>query len=124
MNRPRILILDDNALMREALREMLDAAGYETVEAEDGRFASQIHARTPVDLIITDLFMPETDGLEIIHQFRRQYPDVKIIAVSGGGSRGLVELLAVAQKMGAHRIFMKPFEWEEILAAVHELTQK
>jgi len=114
----RILIIDDNTSMREVVSEMLQQAGYETVDVENGRFALQVHRESPVDLIITDLFMPDTDGLEIINQFRHQYPEVKIIAVSGGGSRGLVELLSVAKKMGAERALMKPFSWEELLAAV------
>lgn len=114
----RILIIDDNTSMREVVSEMLQQAGYETIDVENGRFALQVHRDSPVDLIITDLFMPDTDGLEIINQFRHQYPEVKIIAVSGGGSRGLVELLSVAKKMGAERALMKPFSWEELLAAV------
>src|SRR5262245_7142580 len=105
----RILVIDDNTSIREAVCEMLKQSGYETVGVENGRLALQIHRETPVDLIITDLFMPDTDGLEIINQFRHQFPEVKIIAVSGGGSRGLVELLSVAKKMGAHRALMKPF---------------
>jgi CheY-like chemotaxis protein len=117
----RVLVIDDNEMIREALREMLNQAGYTTLEAADGKSAIQLTSREAVDLIITDLFMPETDGLEVIQHVRRQYPDVKIIAMSGGGSRGLVELLSVAQKMGAHKIFMKPFEWDEILQAVKEL---
>jgi DNA-binding response OmpR family regulator len=91
---------------------------------ENGRLAAQIHRSDPVDLIITDLFMPDTDGLEIINQFRQTYPGVKIIAVSGGGSRGLVELLSVAKKMGAQRALMKPFSWEQLLAAVQELLEQ
>jgi|SRR4051794_20572346 len=114
----RILVVDDNTSMREAVSEMLQQVGYETVAVENGRLALQVHLDTPVDLIITDLFMPDTDGLEIINQFRQQFPEVKIIAVSGGGSRGLVELLSVARKMGAQRALMKPFSWEELLAAV------
>lgn len=117
----RILVIDDNTSMREAVCEMLQQAGYETVPVENGRFAAQIHRSEPVDLIITDLFMPDTDGLEIIYQFRHEFPDVKIIAVSGGGSRGLVELLSVAKKMGAQRAIMKPFAWEDLLGAVQEL---
>jgi DNA-binding response OmpR family regulator len=117
----RILVVDDNTSMREAVCEMLQLAGYETISVENGRFAAQIHRSDPVDLIITDLFMPDTDGLEIIYQFRHEFPDVKIIAVSGGGSRGLVELLSVAKKMGAQRALMKPFSWEDLLAAVQEL---
>jgi CheY-like chemotaxis protein len=103
----RILVVDDNTSMREAVCEMLQQAGYETISVENGRFATQIHRNDPIDIIVTDLFMPETDGLEIIYQFRHEYPDVKIIAVSGGGSRGQVELLTVAKK--------------DLLAAVQEL---
>ena len=117
----RILVVDDNSSMREAVCEMLEQSGYEAVSVENGRTAVQIHRNDPVALIITDLFMPDTDGLEIIYQFRHEFPDVKIIAVSGGGSRGLVELLSVARKMGAQRALMKPFAWEDLLAAVEEL---
>jgi DNA-binding response OmpR family regulator len=117
----RILVVDDNTSMREAVCEMLQHAGYETVSVESGWLAAPIHRSDPVDLIITDLFMPDTDGLEIIYQFRNEFPTVKIIAVSGGGSRGLVELLAVAKKMGAHRALMKPFSFEELIGAVEEV---
>jgi DNA-binding response OmpR family regulator len=68
--------------------------------------------------------MPDTDGLEIINQFRHEFPEVKIIAVSGGGSRGLVELLTVAKKMGAQRALMKPFSSEDLLTAVKELLDQ
>jgi CheY-like chemotaxis protein len=117
----RILVVDDNTSMREAICEMLRQAGYEAISVEHGRLAAQIHRNEPVDLIITDLFMPDTDGLEIIYHFRHEFPDVKIIAISGGGSRGLVELLSVAKRMGAQRALMKPFTWEDLFAAVQEL---
>jgi DNA-binding response OmpR family regulator len=119
---PRILVVDDNPSICDAVCELLQATGYETVMTENGRLAASIHRATPVDLLITDLFMPDTDGLEIIYQFRRDFPTVKIIAMSGGGSRGLVELLTVAKKMGAQRTFMKPFAWEDLVAAVQELV--
>lgn len=118
---PRILVVDDNTSMRDAVCEMLEEAGYEVVAASNGTHVAHIQRATPLDLIITDLFMPDTDGLEIIYQFRREYPDVKIIAMSGGGSRGLVELLSVAKKMGARRTLMKPFEWEDLLNAVRDV---
>ena len=117
----RILVVDDNASMREAVCEILEQTAHETISAGDGRYAAQTHRSTPVDIVITDLFMPDTDGLEIIYQFRRDFPDVKIIAISGGGSRGLVELLTVAKNMGAQRALMKPFTWEDLLSAVNEL---
>jgi CheY-like chemotaxis protein len=122
MSEHHVLVIDDNEMIREALREMLSQAGYSILEAADGKSGIQIIAQHPIDLIITDLFMPEADGLEVIQYVRRQFPDVKIIAMSGGGSRGLVELLSVAQKMGAHKIFMKPFEWDDILGAIQELV--
>ncbi|MEX1021243.1 MAG: response regulator [Litorilinea sp.] len=118
----RILIIDDNAEIRLILAEVLDEAGYTTVTAPSGKHAIDFHLDAPVDMVITDIFMPDTDGLEVIYQFRRRFPDVKIIAISGGGARGLTELLTVAKRMGAQRTFMKPFEWQEILNAVAELV--
>jgi CheY-like chemotaxis protein len=117
----RILVIDDNSSVREAVCELLQQVGYETIAVDNGRFAAQIHRSDPVDLIITDLFMPDRDGFEIIEQFRREFPAVKIIAVSGGGSHGLVDLLAVAKNMGAQRVLVKPFSREELLRAVQEL---
>lgn len=117
----RILVIEDNTALREALCELLHQAGYEPVAMANGRQAAQLHRAEPVQMIVTDIFMPETDGLEIIAEFRRSFPEVKIIAVSGGGSRGMMELLSVAQRMGAQRVFMKPFDIHELLVAVEEL---
>jgi CheY-like chemotaxis protein len=119
---PRILILEDNAEIRLVLAEILDEAGYETITASNGAHAVDYHLHDPVDLIITDIFMPDTDGLEVIYQFRRRFPQVKIIAISGGGTRGLAEQLTIAERMGAQRTYMKPFDWVELLEAVRELT--
>lgn len=117
----RILVIDDNSALREAVCELLQQAGYETVSLTTGRRAAQIHRAEPVQLIITDIFMPDMDGLEIISEFRRSFPDVRIIAMSGGGSLGMTELLSVAKRMGAHRTLMKPFDIRELLSVVHEL---
>lgn len=118
---PRILVIDDNPALRDALCELLQQAGHEPVAMATGRQAAQLHRAEPVQLVITDIFMPETDGLEIIAEFRRDFPEVKLIAVSGGGSRGMVELLSVAQRMGAQRALMKPFDIHVLLAAINEL---
>jgi CheY-like chemotaxis protein len=107
--------------MRQVLCDLLAQVGYDTVDAATGRSAMQIQRSRPADLLITDIFMPDTDGLEVIVRFRREFPTVKIIAVSGGGSRGLVELLDVARKMGAQHALLKPFSREELLGAVEEL---
>lgn len=118
----RILVIDDNLSVRNALCETLEDAGYSTVATCTGQRAREMHRLDPVDLVITDLFMPDTDGLEVIYQFRHEFPDVKILAVSGGGSRGLIEILSVAKKMGAHGSLMKPFGPDELLSAVSSLV--
>lgn len=117
----RILVIDDNPALREAICELLQQAGFETVSLTSGRRAAQIHRAEPVQLVITDIFMPDTDGLEIVSEFRRNFPDVKIIAMSGGGSLGMMELLSVAERMGAHRSLMKPFDLHELLSVVKDL---
>ncbi len=117
----RILVIDDNPALREAICELLQQAGFETVPLTSGRRAAQIHRAEPVQLVITDIFMPDTDGLEIVSEFRRNFPDVKIIAMSGGGSLGMMELLSVAERMGAHRSLMKPFDLHELLSVVKDL---
>lgn len=117
----RILVVDDNTPLRDAICENLQAIGHETVAVSDGRHVDQVQRNAPVDLLITDLFMPDTDGLEVIAFFRQNFPTVPIIAISGGGSRGMVELLTVARRLGAHRTLLKPFGRDDLLTAVKEL---
>ena len=84
----RVLIADDNADLRLMIDHVLSGAGYETELAGDGHRAFEIQCQRPADVLITDIFMPETDGLETIRLFRARYPDMKIIAISGGGRSG------------------------------------
>lgn len=121
---PLVMVLDDNADIRSSLCTLLDKAGYETVALASAKDAAEIHSTRPVDLIITDLFMPDTDGLELIRRFKREFVGVRIIAISGGGTYGLESLLSVAKQMGADRIFSKPVEWHELLAAIEELVPR
>jgi DNA-binding response OmpR family regulator len=117
----RILIIDDNDQVRSLLREMLELGHYTVIEAPNGDIGARLFRQQPADLVITDIFMPEKEGLETIRELRRDFPDVKIIAISGGGSRGDLGYLPTAKKLGAHRTFIKPFEMDELLSAVHEL---
>jgi len=117
----RILIIDDNDQLRSLLREILELGNYVVTEAPNGDIGARLFRQQPADLVITDIFMPEKEGLETIRELRRDFPDVKIIAISGGGSRGALGYLPTAKKLGAHRTFIKPFEMLELLAAVHEL---
>ena len=119
----RILVIDDDINIREMLKECLERAEYEVLVASDGKAALKLHSANPVDLIITDIVMPEKDGLEIIMEFRRRFPAVKVIAISGGGKIGANEYLNIAKGLGATKMFSKPFELRELLAAVRELLQ-
>ena len=82
------------------LRQMLERAGYEVVDAANGREGLQHYQATAIDLIITDILMPDQDGLETILELRRLAPEAKIIAISGGGQSGLLDLLPIAEKLG------------------------
>ncbi len=117
----RILVIDDEKELRVMLREMLEQAGYEVVEAEDSKGGIERFRQAPVDLVITDLFMPKGSGLEAIQKLKADYPDVKIIAISGVDSRIRNELLARAKEGGALRVFAKPVNLKELREAIQEL---
>jgi len=118
-----ILIIDDNNQFRAMLREMLERTGYEVVEASDGKEGIKLYRENPTDLIITDLIMPEKEGIETIMELRRDFPDVKIIAISGGGRLDPGQYLIMAKSLGARYTFAKPVEREELLQAVEELLK-
>ena len=117
----RILVIDDDEQMRVLLQQAMQWAGFEVVAAENGRQGQQLFEEHPADLIITDLIMPEQEGLETIRILKQGYPTVKIIAISGGGRIGPEAYLPAAMELGADRIFTKPFDVKELIAAVREL---
>jgi len=116
-----ILIVDDDDALRTLLKRVLVRGGYTTLEAGNGREALDLLRAQPVDLMITDLFMPQQDGLETILALRRMNRKLPIIAMSGGGSAAQFDMLRTASLLGAARVLMKPFRAEEVLAAIHEL---
>ena len=116
----RILVIDDDALLRGAIRVALESAGYEVIEAADGDAGLRLHRAPGADLVVVDLFMPERDGLEVIRAMRAEAPGAKIIAMSGGSSLRL-DLLDAAAAFGASRTLRKPFPPSMLLAAVREL---
>lgn len=103
---------------------MLTEEGYEVVEARDGDAGMKQFRESPSDLVITDLIMPEKEGIETIIELRRDFPDVKIIAISGGGIIDAEKYLDMARGLGAHRIFEKLFGMTEMLDAVRELLEQ
>jgi CheY-like chemotaxis protein len=116
----RILVVDDEATIRDLLRDLLTLEGHDVRTAEDGRSAVRLVAAQPVDLIITDIFMPAQEGLETIMQLRRDHPDVPIVAMSGGGSTGQLDYLRDALNLGAVGGLSKPFSTADVLGAVSD----
>jgi DNA-binding response OmpR family regulator len=118
-----ILVIEDEAQMRKLLRQVLEDAGYEVEEASNGLEGIRLYRENPADLIITDMIMPKKEGMETILDLKLEFPDVKIIAISGGGRIGPEPYLQIAEGLGAERVFMKPFDIKELLAAVKEIME-
>ena len=118
----RVLVVEDDEQVRTMLRMTLEQAGYEIEEAADGVAAGLAQRRRPVDLVITDIVMPEQDGLATIIDLRKNYPVTKIIAISGGGSTSPGCYLEPAKALGADLTFPKPITRERLLGAVRELV--
>lgn len=124
----RILVIEDNADQRELLTTMLIKAGYEVLEAPDGRVGLKLFYQQPCELVITDIFMPEQEGIETILKLKKEFLAVRIIAISGGGTRGKQlgwcgadAALEAAKNLGADRVLHKPIKIDRLLAIVEEL---
>jgi CheY-like chemotaxis protein len=116
----RILVIDDEALVRDFIRQILETEHYQVSEAADGEEGLACVRTSPVNAAIVDIFMPNKEGIETIRTLQRDYPHIKIIAISGGGAKGRVEPpLEAALTFGAHKALMKPFSSEELLTVVH-----
>jgi len=122
--RPSILVVDDDEQLREMLLQTLDLAGYRVTAACNGLEGMKMFRSGPADLVVTDLFMPEKDGLETIMELRKQFPGTRIIAISGGWRGGPHEYLKTAMKLGASRAFTKPVEREVLLRAIREVLEE
>jgi CheY-like chemotaxis protein len=118
-----ILVVDDEPGIRELLCLMLEAAGHTVTAAEDGLEAPKVLANREIDVVITDLLMPERDGLEFITEIRKKFPKVKIVAMSGGGHIARDSYLRIAKNFGAHVLLEKPFSQAGVLEAVETALQ-
>jgi len=113
------MVVDDNADMCLSMKLVLEHAGYEVETASDGEQAMALQRKRPVEVLITDLFMPQADGLETIQRFRQEYPAIRIIAMSGGSELAMkTDHLPVANVAGADATLRKPFEVETLLQTV------
>jgi CheY-like chemotaxis protein len=117
--RTRVLVVDDNADMRLAAKLLLEGEGYVVELAKNGGEALRVQHERPAQILITDLFMPDVDGLETVQRFRAEYPDMPIIVISGGGSKlaAKADYLAVARELGVHTL-RKPFPPQALLDAL------
>ena len=120
----RILIADDDTSVRNTLRLALEDEGYEVETAANGKIAMRAHVRRPVDVLITDLFMPESDGFEIISSVREQSPGVRIVAISGWERSHNTDYLGAARIAGADVVLRKPFTMDELLGELRNLIPK
>lgn len=118
---PRILIIDDDAAMRQALRHALERRHHQVAEAGDGRAGLATYKQTPFDLVITDIIMPDMEGLETVMSLRKFSPHLKIIAMSAGGKGSADDYLEMAARFGATKTIRKPFEAEEFMRVVGEV---
>lgn len=113
-----ILVVDDDALIRTTMRKLLGKVGYTVYEAGTGVEAELVVADHRIDLLITDIIMPEKEGLSLVRELRKRLPQLKIIAMSGGGRSGAFSVLDAAAQFGANAILRKPFRGTELLDAV------
>ncbi len=117
----RILVIDDDADVRRAIRRHLQTEGHEVLEAPDGKAGMKLFRESPADLVVTDLFMPEQEGLETIRELRRSSKDTRILVVTGSPPGSAFDFRAHATMLGAGATLSKPFTREELLGAVHAL---
>lgn len=120
----RILIVDDEELVRYTMREILEECGHEVTEAKNGNECLALQKSTPFDLVITDIIMPEKEGIETIIELKRDYPELKVLAFSGGGRTRHFDYLEKAKEHGADEILPKPFTEKTIMALVDSLLSR
>ena len=116
----RILVVDDNPAVRTTARILLETAGYHVVEAESGEAALEALSSEAVDVVLTDIFMPHTDGIELIHTLHRTSPDLPVVAMSGGGK----DVLSVAKILGAAVIVEKPLTQRKLVGAIRRAIER
>src|SRR3984893_17763949 len=114
----KILVIDDDAIVRMTVEQILRDAGYEVLTAENGLRGMAVFRSEQPDLVITDILMPEQEGIQTIAEMRKAKPDAKIIAISGGGHGRMVDFLRMARALGAMDVVPRPFDLDQLLAIV------
>jgi CheY-like chemotaxis protein len=118
----KILVVDDDASVRKFLAVTLKQAGHDVLDAENGREGmTQLQEHSDISLMITDIIMPEKEGIETIMEVKRLYPTLKIIAISGGGKAGPQSYLLLADAFGVNATLAKPFSGQELLLCMKQI---
>ena len=117
-------MVDDNTQLRELLGGALTKMGYEVTSASNGAEAFKAISLNRFDVVLTDMLMPERDGIEVIGELRRKQPDARIVAMSGGGRGSRDHYLQTAKGLGAHAVLGKPFSMSELTAALDAVMIK
>ena len=120
----RILVIDDEDIVRRPMCRYLRSRGFEVVEAADGREGFLRAQSNRPDFVITDIVMPDVEGLDLIVALRRRYPELPIIAVSGGAACTDRDVLTVARQVGASAVLPKPFSLPQLLALVDQVNAR
>ncbi len=116
-NMARVLVIEDDELARESVTLMLEESGHEVSMADDGDVGLKMFAEEPYDLVVTDLIMPEVNGMDVLSQIKQEHPDTRVIVISGGGRLTPVSYLDVAEKLGADDVLTKPFTAFELTSS-------
>ncbi|MBF0097838.1 MAG: response regulator [Magnetococcales bacterium] len=119
----QLLIIDDDAVIRQSLARVLERSGYQVHTASSGHQGLRICEEYAIDLVVTDIFMPDSDGFEVIMNLKQSHPRIKLITMSGGtrNSSDSAFYLETATDFGADHVLKKPFAHDEILVAVAAL---
>jgi CheY-like chemotaxis protein len=114
----RVLLIDDEEMVRQVVRRMLERSSHEVTEAENGRVGLERLKAGGFDLAITDIVMPEMEGLDLLAAVRQLYPDLKVIVMSGGDRTGNIDILGTAEKLGASAVMHKPITLKDLATAL------
>jgi CheY-like chemotaxis protein len=118
----KVLVIDDDDQFRLMMRRLLEKEGYAVHEASNGKEGIKAFRKLQTDVVVTDIIMPEVEGVETILSLRKEFPNVKIIAISGGGRNAPDGYLVMAQKLGAEFVMEKPIERKMFLEELKRLT--
>lgn len=114
----RVMVVDDDGDIRASLRKALEREGHTVTEEPDGASALRHFTGDPVDLVISDVYMPDMDGIDFLMRVREVFPEARTILISGGGQLKKESVLGAASRLGADRVLEKPFEMDDLLGAV------